>query len=301
MDKCPVCSSKDNKSFKRGVTSVYSEAPSDMLRCVSCDNIFVSPMPTPKELNRIYSKSYSYDVHLLIEGEKLYRAANTASFVDSRNKNGGEVLEIGSMFGHLLEALGKRGVKASGIELDKRAVAIGKKKGLNLKQSSLEGFLEKSKKRYDTIVMSHVLEHILDPAARLEDIKKLITDDGRLILIVPNSAALTAKLSGKHWGYWQVPVHVNHFNKRSLTALLERSGFTVVDTRLRGGDSLLFLSTIANLAGATGEGEISLSGPKKAIIKLFSAITKYWYRIGNDDLIVEAVVKVEAEGKRRKV
>ncbi len=298
MDKCPVCSGVTSKPFKRGVTSVYSETPSDMLRCAGCDNIFVSPMPTPKELNRIYGKSYSYDVHLLIEREKLYRTAHTASYIKSRNKGKGEVIEIGSMFGHLLEALGKLGVKASGIELDKRAVAIGQKKGVNLKQSSLEAFLKTSKKRYSTVVMSHVLEHILDPAARLEDIKKLITGNGRLILIVPNSSAFTAKLSGKYWGYWQVPVHVNHFNRRSLTTLLERSGFTVVDTRFRGGDSLLFLSTIANLAGATGDGEISLSGPKKAIIKLFSAITKYWYRVGNDDLIIEAV-KIETGNKEK--
>ena len=147
MDKCPVCSGVKSKPFKRGVTSVYSVAPSDMLRCVSCDNIFVSPMPTTKELDRIYSKSYSYDVHLLIEGEKRYRAANTAAFVKSRNKANGEVLEIGSMFGHLLEALGKLGVKASGIELDKRAVEVGKEKGVILQKSSLLKVSSKRQRR----------------------------------------------------------------------------------------------------------------------------------------------------------
>ena len=144
--------------------------------------------------------------------------------------------------------------------------------------------------------MSHVLEHILDPGARLVEIGKLLSPDGRLILIVPNSSAFTAKLSGKYWGYWQVPVHVNHFNRRSLSTLLEGAGYRIVDTRLRGGDSLLFLSTFANLTGATGEGEIKLTGAKKTIVKLFSAVTKYWYRIGNDDLIVEAV-RVKAKRK----
>ena len=46
--------------------------------------------------------------------------------------------------------------------------------------------LEVIDKKYDTIVMSHVLEHLIFPAKAIDDVLSMLKQDGVLILAVPN-------------------------------------------------------------------------------------------------------------------
>lgn len=48
----------------------------------------------------------------------------------------------------------------------------------------------KSSRKFDTIIISHVLEHIVNPVYALKLIKNLLSEDGITICIVPNSNSL---------------------------------------------------------------------------------------------------------------
>ncbi len=45
-------------------------------------------------------------------------------------------------------------------------------------------------KKYDTIIMSHVLEHVHDPVAILQRIRTWLKDDGVFLLAVPNARSI---------------------------------------------------------------------------------------------------------------
>ena len=243
-------------------------------------------MPEGAELGHIYEHEYNYEVHKLIINEKKYRAKKFANYI-KKTKGVKKVLEIGCMYGFLLEEFKNTDIEATGVELNKEAATEGQKKGLNIINSSFEDFLKSYNEKYDLAVMSHSLEHIGDPAKELEKLSQILNPGGRLLIIVPNAASLTAKIFGKNWGYWQVPVHINHFDKKSLGYLLENSGYTLEKSKRAGGDSLLFLSIVANMLGMKST-DVELKGLKAKIIQLYSAIVKYWYMLGDEDLITLA-------------
>jgi 2-polyprenyl-3-methyl-5-hydroxy-6-metoxy-1,4-benzoquinol methylase len=45
-------------------------------------------------------------------------------------------------------------------------------------------------KRFDNIILSHILEHLNDPIMVLKRIKKLLHPQGRLFIVVPNALSL---------------------------------------------------------------------------------------------------------------
>lgn len=287
MNRCKICIEGRIHRYKSNIFSVYSDKPYNLEYCDNCALVITSPIPSSDELSDIYNNKYAYDVHLLVEKEKIYRAKKTARHINTLNGIK-TVLEIGSMYGFLLKQLEEIKLICSGIELDKKAAEYCIRNNLNLINTSLENFLENSNKTYDLVVMSHVLEHIINPEKQLQSLRKLINNKGMIIIIVPNSSSLTAKIIGKYWGYWQVPIHITHFNRKSLSYILQISGFKIIDSKTVGGDSLLFLSTIANILNYKST-NIKLTFIRKRIIQSYSAIMKYWYNIGDDDLIVTAM------------
>jgi SAM-dependent methyltransferase len=66
--------------------------------------------------------------------------------------------------------------------------------------------------QFDAVTMWHTLEHLPDPAAALRRSRELLRPGGRLVVSVPNSESLQARLGGDAW---------------FLSALLARSGFEV--------------------------------------------------------------------------
>lgn len=288
MIKCPVCQSTKTNIYLKDVESVYSSRLYSIYACKSCGHFFTYPAPTKKELDQIYSKKYSYTAHSIINPEKRKRAKRYARYISDLKVK--DAFEIGAMHGLLIKELNLKGVKASGIELDKDAVAYCKAHGLDVTQSSLEDFSKKSSKKYDLIIMSHVLEHILKPAEQVGMLKKHLNKNGRLMIIVPNSNAKTRKVFGRYWGYWQVPIHVNHFNSRSITKLLSNCGLRVKDISYVGADSLFFLSSLANRMGAKNESH-DLSSAKKAAVKVNSVLLRPWLYAGSEDMIVLGQIK----------
>lgn len=289
MNRCKICIEGRIYRYKSNIFSVYTDKPYNLEYCDNCSLILTSPIPSSDELTNIYNNKYAYDVHLLVEKEKIFRAKKTARYINTL-KGIKTVLEIGSMYGFLLKLLEDFQLICTGIELDKKAAEYCISNNLSIINSSLESFLENNNKTYDLVVMSHVLEHIINPEKQLQSLRELINNKGMIIIIVPNSSSLTAKIFGKYWGYWQVPIHITHFNKKSLKYILQASGFKVIDSKTVGGDSLLFLLTIANILNYKST-NLKLTFIRKWIIRSYSAIMKYWYIIGNDDLIVTAMKK----------
>jgi 2-polyprenyl-3-methyl-5-hydroxy-6-metoxy-1,4-benzoquinol methylase len=55
-------------------------------------------------------------------------------------------------------------------------------------ESLLEDFV--TEQTFDTIVMAHLLEHVIDPQGLLDTAAKLLADDGVILVAVPNAGSL---------------------------------------------------------------------------------------------------------------
>lgn len=80
----------------------------------------------------------------------------------------------------------------------------------------------------DVLIASHVLEHEIDPVALVSRMARLVKPGGYLVFEVPNVDCFGAWFFGRYWDAWYLPFHRLHFNRRTLRAVVERAGLTVV-------------------------------------------------------------------------
>lgn len=142
----------------------------------------------------------------------------------------GRFLEIGCGNGEHLAAMQDLGWTVEGMDVDPAAVEAARSRGLDARCGMLEelGWAPGS---FDAIGMSHVIEHVDDPAAHLGICHSLLAPGGRLVLITPNSQAFGAARYGPHWLALDPPRHLRVYSCASLQQQVEAAGFRVLELR----------------------------------------------------------------------
>lgn len=224
--RCPVCAG----AYVPGPTVGHLT----YVRCRSCGLVFMEPMPSQRWYDGRYAVQYwegrskrddrSDETFRRLRKEHLraitYSEATRAEGLPSE----GTLLEIGCGTGGAAATLAEAlGWSAVGIEPDVASRAIAMTLGVAVDATNLDGFVA-SGRTFDLILLSHVLEHVVDPARFLEQVLRLLGPDGVLLIEVPN-------------GMTNESLHLFHpylFTRRALTTLLGRYGLEA-NVRAHGG------------------------------------------------------------------
>jgi SAM-dependent methyltransferase len=151
------------------------------------------------------------------------------------------VLDVGSNRGDLLLALRERGIQGVGLEPNPVAAEFARRRGLEIIGEPIER-AELPPSNFGSILLSHVLEHMRDPHAALCRLRPALRPDGSLYVAVPNAQSFWRRVFGADWLHWHVPFHLYHYTRRSLTLLLEQTGFRPVQMRTVTPGEWLLLS-----------------------------------------------------------
>jgi len=135
------------------------------------------------------------------------------------------LLEVGPGQGVELFCLRALGWVAQGLEVD--PVAAGRARqtsGCEVAVGTLEsaGYAPGS---FDLVYMSHVLEHLPDPARALRRCLELLAPGGRLVLVHPNPSGLTARTLGRFSCVFEPPRHLALPTVAGVLSLLRSLGF----------------------------------------------------------------------------
>ena len=90
--------------------------------------------------------------------------------------------------------------------------------------------LELAGESFDAVVMNHVIEHVHDPVELLVEARRLLKQDGVLVLITPNAESQEHRIFGASWYSLDPPRHLHIFSPRSLSKLARLSGFSKHET-----------------------------------------------------------------------
>jgi hypothetical protein len=80
----------------------------------------------------------------------------------------------------------------------------------------------------DVATLWHSLEHMANPAEVLASLRSVLSEDGTVVLAVPNLDSLQSRVTTTSWLHLDVPRHLSHFTRRSLELLLRQEGFEPV-------------------------------------------------------------------------
>lgn len=220
---CPVCSGARASKIEEHVDAIENRHY-DIHECPDCELVFSDPMRFPGQawyLKYNYAEAYMYT-----EGGSGPRRFK---WLLDRAPAGGKLLDIGCAIGQFLGFARERGFEAEGLEIDRRCVEYAAQQGI---QGVKEGVFDDAyaaahEGQYSAISMFDVLEHVEDPARTVAGIKKALKPGGHILLCVPNNERPVV-FGRDLWDY--PPHHLTRWKAKSMRTLLERAGFTVVDT-----------------------------------------------------------------------
>lgn len=154
------------------------------------------------------------------------------------------ILEIGAGFGGNLLALAEAKFAAgslSAVEISPDAASQIKRTvpGVEVFTGSLQQFRKAPQfvsAQYDAIILSHVLEHFVEPHHELAIVHDLLKQDGVVLILVPD-----LELDRRFLRQFTTP-HTHYFSCRTLEALLNNTGFVVVE-RINSAGEIFFIAS----------------------------------------------------------
>lgn len=144
---------------------------------------------------------------------------------------GKKVLDIGCRWGHITEDISKRGNDVVAIDFVPKFIKEAKQtnKGTKVKYMVMDAYDLKFKdKEFDVVFLGETFEHLIDPRRVLKQIRRVLKDDGYLIITTPNFVSLRNRIRTL-FGYQNDDfyLHIKVCTRKTLEGLLSDAGFKI--------------------------------------------------------------------------
>jgi len=230
---CPACGGNNKKGS-------FSKLGIDYDKCTSCNTVYVNPRPSKELLHEFYAQSKTYDYwnkYIFPASDKarkdnifVPRAERLVEFCENYEVEKGILLESGAGFGTFCEVLSEQGYfeRVIALEPSPGLAKTCRDKGLEVIESPIEK-LDGLKDSVNVIASFEVIEHLYSPEEFLTKCYELLKTNGLVVISCPNFYGFdiaTLKEVSNSIDH----EHLNYFNPDSLSLLLEKVGFEVLET-----------------------------------------------------------------------
>lgn len=201
--------------------------------CERCGFVLFSPRPDEQDLDRKYRFLLEHQHEPLgghspqagaaqLNAQRAARVYRDVGTILPRHIRGNllHVLDFGGGTGQLLVPFLSAGHRCDLVDYCQQPLPGVHKVGDRLRDLPTTG-------DYDVAICSHVLEHLADPAAALQQLGSQLRPGGVLYAEVP------LEVWGRLTVRWDPVTHVNFFNVWNLAAIVAEQGFQLVATQRR--------------------------------------------------------------------
>ena len=221
--RCPIC----------GVPTRIAERvpPATYYGCPVCETLFQHPMPTIQQMHAYVEQEYAsgvYTDYVAAADLKALTFATRARRIAARGR--GRLLDVGASAGFFVEQALNAGFDAYGVELSTEAVSsapsrvrerltVGDVNALSLEQTA----------PFDVVTAFDLIEHVFDPVAFLEEIRRIARPGALLVITTPDAGHLLRHVLRARWPMFQPMQHTVLFSRRGLRLALTKAGYTDVE------------------------------------------------------------------------
>lgn len=271
ISECAICRTGQLESVYEGLIDIEEGVPGHwtMVKCTACDSLLLSPRPTIKAIGKAYQNYYTHAppalensiltsrsiiariaqsyladrYNLRIPGNRI--AALSAKiawpfrqqldyFMRNLPEGSGRLLDVGCGNGAFLQRAAKAGWQVEGVEPDPSAATMARTSSDAIVHSSIDNV---SRALFDVLTLSHVIEHLHDPANMLKICFKLLRPGGRIWIATPNIAGTGHRVFAAGWQALEIPRHLVMPSASALRSMLVDAGFKSIRFHCRGRGS----------------------------------------------------------------
>lgn len=235
-----VCGGSDLSNELSCKDFVASGEVFNLMRCKTCTFLFTNPRPDAQHIGPYYQSdryvshagdksnfSFMYKVYDIVRDYSIKQKLKHIK----RYHASGKLMDLGCGLGYFLHGANEdKTFNVLGVDISEDAIAYVKDKfGYNvLNENAIDTLHDET---FDVITQWHVLEHVHLLNERMLQLKRILKKDGTMFIAVPNSDSWDAQYYKEYWDGYDVPRHLYHFNQKSFNHLMQKHGFSVVETK----------------------------------------------------------------------
>jgi SAM-dependent methyltransferase len=307
--ECPLCGGANfTPLLTAGDFHYGNPGKYHLTECSNCSLAFLDPMCDDAELAAFYPTDYyafsdrfakptnrlRFFVRNLLLGPKEHATR------DPEFERPGRMLDVGCGSGWFMSTMRDRGWQVQGVEPNAAAAAFGRtEKGLDIHAGSLldAAFPDRS---FDYIRLNHSFEHMNNPNRIIEELHRILADDGKLMIGVPDRSGWNARIFGPYWWHLALPLHAFSYSAETLSRMLAKHAFrvqTVVHNTEQGAivGSLLLFRNRKDPSQAPLDGWIPNSLALKVVCTWLARLQNM---LGVADVVEITATKVPRSGTR---
>jgi SAM-dependent methyltransferase len=134
-------------------------------------------------------------------------------------------LDLGCGSGWFMQRLQKVGWEVDGLEWNQEAAEKAQSiTGCKVYAGDFRD-IDLPKRKYDLIVLNHVIEHLTGPLTALQRLDDLLAEGGKIVLYYPNPHSFGSKYFRNFWYAWDPPRHLIFPSADGLRLLSHKAGF----------------------------------------------------------------------------
>lgn len=146
------------------------------------------------------------------------------------------IVDLGCGDGFIMDRIKSANNSVVGVEVAESAIKKSRAKGYKVYDLLLEGnWSNKINEKFDVVFAGEIIEHIFDTDNFLQNIRKILKNNGRLIVTTPNLTSLGRRIM---FFFGKSPLievtarsydagHIRYFTGKTLTDLLVQNGYKI--------------------------------------------------------------------------
>lgn len=140
-------------------------------------------------------------------------------------------MDIGCNIGLFMKVAQQAGFDVKGVELNADCALYGREKfHLDIDSNYLEDIAFPDE-TFDVITLFDVLEHIPNMNTFINEVKRILKNNGLIVLQSPNLNSLMSEITKGKWYWLGPPDHLYHFTPDAMTRFLRSHGFSIKEVK----------------------------------------------------------------------
>ena len=219
---CPLCYAKDSE------IRILKHEKWELVKCSECTFVYMPEVPVYEMLKEEFAWEKNFSPSKEIKLSKKIRRSikglikrNKLLYLLNKYIKEGQVIDIGCGSGVKFDDIPHKFVPF-GIDISEKSAFeaktnFEKRGGTAICAPATDVLKEYGKNKFKGAILRSYLEHEHNPFKVLDELRETLTNDGSIIIKVPNYASVNRSVRGKNWCGYRFPDHVNPVSYTHLT------------------------------------------------------------------------------------